>query len=192
LDRRRKVELFEQIRREFEFGSESSIKSVAKKFGVHRRMVRQAVADADPPGRKVPERKRPRIDAVAEFIDQILNLDQKAPRKQKYTSHRIWMRIRHERPESVVAESTVREYVRQRKRELGLLKRETFVPQSYSWGVEAQVDWYEAYADVDGIREKLRVFCMRSIASGGAFPGVPPSSAPGGLEVIPGGTSEYK
>jgi hypothetical protein len=150
LDRRRKVELFEQIRREFEFGSKASIKSVARKFGVHRRMVRQALADADPPGRKVPERKRPQIDAVAEFIDRILAGDCQAPRKQRHTSHRIWRRIQQERPESQVAESTIRQYVRERKHELGLLKRETFVPQSYSWGVEAQVDWYEAYAEVDG------------------------------------------
>ncbi len=48
MDRRRKVELFEQIRREFEFGVGASVKSVAKKFGVHRRMVRQAIAAADP------------------------------------------------------------------------------------------------------------------------------------------------
>jgi len=163
------VELFEQIRREFEFGPGASVKSVAKKFGVHRRMVRQALADADPPGRKVPERKRPRIDSVAEFIDRILAGDSNAPRKQKHTSHRIWRRIQLERPEVVVAESTVRQYVRERKHELGQLKRETFVPQSYNWGVEAQVDWYEAYADVDGSREKLQVFCMRSMASGGAF-----------------------
>ena len=26
--------------------------------------------------------------------------------------------------------------------------QETFIPQSYDWGVEAQVDWYEAYADL--------------------------------------------
>jgi hypothetical protein len=28
------------------------------------------------------------------------------------------------------------------------------VPQSYAWGVEAQVDWYEAYADLAGERTK--------------------------------------
>jgi transposase len=44
-----------------------------------------------------------------------------------------------------------------------------FVPQSYDWGVEAQVDWYEAYADLDGERIKLQVFEMRSMASGAAF-----------------------
>jgi hypothetical protein len=52
---------------------------------------------------------------------------------------------------------------------LGLVVHETFVPQSYAWGVEAQVDWYEAYADLSGERTKLQVFSMRSMASGAAF-----------------------
>jgi ActR/RegA family two-component response regulator len=42
MERRAKVELFEQIRREYEFGV-GSIKGVARKLGVHRRMVRQAL-----------------------------------------------------------------------------------------------------------------------------------------------------
>jgi hypothetical protein len=42
VDRRAKVELFERIRREYEFG-EGTIKGIARKFGVHRRMVRQAL-----------------------------------------------------------------------------------------------------------------------------------------------------
>jgi transposase len=50
-----------------------------------------------------------------------------------------------------------------------LVHRETFIPQSYVWGGEAQVDWYEAYADICGERELAYVFCMRSMASGGAF-----------------------
>jgi hypothetical protein len=52
---------------------------------------------------------------------------------------------------------------------MGLKGGETFVPQSYHWGHEAQVDWYEAWAELDGERQKLFVFCMRSMASGGAF-----------------------
>jgi hypothetical protein len=58
--------------------------------------------------------------------------------------------------------------VERRKHVLGLAEHETFVPQSYDWGVEAQVDWYEAYADLDGERVKLQVFSMRSMASGAA------------------------
>jgi len=68
-----------------------------------------------------------------------------------------------------VCERTVRLYVQKRKIELGLVVHETFVPQSYPWGVEAQVDWYEAYADLSGERTKLQVFAMRSMASGAAF-----------------------
>ena len=36
-------------------------------------------------------------------------------------------------------------------------------------GVEAQIDWYESYADLSGERVKLQVFAMRSLASGAAF-----------------------
>jgi hypothetical protein len=59
--------------------------------------------------------------------------------------------------------------VRERKRQMGLEKRETFVPQSYSWAQEAQVDWYEAWADLGDERTKVQVFVMRSMASGAAF-----------------------
>jgi ActR/RegA family two-component response regulator len=57
MERRAKVELFEQIRREYEFGV-GTIRAVAQKLGVHRRMVRQALASAEPPERKrvKPER----------------------------------------------------------------------------------------------------------------------------------------
>lgn len=135
------MELFEQIRREYEHGV-GTIKGVARKFGVHRRMVREAIANAVPPARKKATRARPKLGPATEFIDGILESDRKAPRKQRHTAHRIWVRLRKERPEIKVAECTVRRYVRQRKRELGLKGGETFVPQSYHWGQEAQVDWY--------------------------------------------------
>jgi hypothetical protein len=57
MERRRKVELFEQIRREYEFGI-GTIKGVATKLGVHRRMVRQALASAEPLERKPSQRER--------------------------------------------------------------------------------------------------------------------------------------
>ena len=47
MERRAKVELFEEIRREYEFGI-GSVHGVARKLGVHRRQVRQALADAQP------------------------------------------------------------------------------------------------------------------------------------------------
>ena len=168
MDRRTKVELFEQIRREYEHGG-GTIRGIARKLGIHRRMVREAILSAVPTERKIPERESPKLEPARAFIESILEADRKAPRKQRHTAHRIWCRIRAELPEVEVAECTIRRYVRKRKMELRLVGQERFVPQSYRWGEEGQVDWYEAYVDIGGEREKAYMFCLRSMASGGAF-----------------------
>jgi hypothetical protein len=115
LDWRAKVDLFEQIRREYEFGV-GTIAGVAKKLGVHRRMVREAVASALPKPRKKMERRRWKMDAAAGFVDAILEADRKAPRKQRHTAHRIWQRIEQELPDCQIGERTVRQYVEHRNR----------------------------------------------------------------------------
>lgn len=168
MDRRAKVELFEEIRREYEFGS-GSVRGIAKKLGVHRRVVRQAISSAVPPERNVQSKPCPRMDPVKPFIEAILLEDKRAPRKQRHTAHRIWVRLCRETSEPQVAESTLRAYVRERKQALGLLAGETHIPQCYGWGEEAQVDWYEAFADFDDARVKVQVFALRSMKSGAAF-----------------------
>jgi hypothetical protein len=166
MERRAKVELFEQIRREYEFGV-GTIRGVARQLGVHRRRVRQALKEALPPERKGVVRASPKLGPVREFIDRILEADRKAPRKQRHAARRIYVRIGQEFPGHPIAEVTVREYVRARKHELGLSRRETFIPQCYTWREEAQVDWYEATAQLGGGLEPVQVFAMRSMASGG-------------------------
>jgi transposase len=162
------VELFEEIRREYEFGL-GTIKGVARKLKVHRRMVREAIANAIPRPRKQTEQRGGKLTAYAGIIDGMLEEDRKAPRKQRHTAHRIWQRLRAEVEGFDASERSVRKYVERRKRELGLCTREICVPQSYDWGSEAQVDWYEAWAELAGERMKVQVFSMRSMASGGAF-----------------------
>ncbi len=70
MDWRAKVELYEQIRREYEFG-ERSIRGVARKLGVHRRMVREAIGQAVPPTRKKVESRRGKLTPVEPIIDQL-------------------------------------------------------------------------------------------------------------------------
>jgi hypothetical protein len=121
-------------------------------------MVREAIQSAVPARRKKTERPHLKMASAALFVEAILESDRKAPRKQRHTARRIYDRIRAEIPGCTAAERTVRQYVEQRKHALGLSHQETFVPQSYAWGIEAQADWYEAYAELGGERIKLQVF----------------------------------
>ena len=122
-----------------------------------------------PPARKVPAGAPPKLAGAIPFIEAILAGDRKAPRKQRHTAHWIWQRVRRELSGVIVGESTVREYVRQRKVALGLARQEILALYSYEAGGEAQVDWYEAWAELDGELRKVFIFCLRSMASGGAY-----------------------
>jgi len=61
------VELFEPLRREHEFGI-GTIAGIAAKFGVHRRLVRQAIGGVLPPKHRFPERAKPKLGMVAAKI----------------------------------------------------------------------------------------------------------------------------
>lgn len=168
LTRRDKVELLEQIRREYEFGV-GTVAGVSRKLGGHRRMVREALRGAEPAMPKKQQRRLRKLDVVHDFIDQVLQADSAAPPKQRHTARRIFDRLRAEVPGFRGSERSVRGYVQRRRQQLGLEHREVFVSQSYEWGSEAQVDWYEAFALLSGERVKLLVFEMRSMASGSAY-----------------------
>jgi len=162
------VKLFEQIRREYEHGS-GTIVGTARKFGVHRRTVRQALESAVPPARKAPrDRSAPKLGEFRELIDEWLIADVDAPRKQRHTAKRVWRRLVDEHGVDV-AETTVRDHVRKRRRALGLAARDVFVPQIHAPGVTAEVDWGEADIDLAGARTRVHLFFMRSCFSGAAF-----------------------
>jgi hypothetical protein len=109
---------------------------LANKYRVHRRVVRQALRSSVPPGRKARARSCPALGPWKTWIDQVLEADKSVPRKQRHTARRIWERLCDER-QADVAESTVRAYVGQRRREIANLTRTVTVPQVHKPGEEA-------------------------------------------------------
>ena len=117
---------------------------------MHRRTVRQALASAVPPPRKVyPQRPRPAIDAYAQVIDGWLLTDRLVPRKQRHTARRVWQRLVAEHG-ATLSEVTVSRYAARRKAELNLDQVEVSVPQAHPPGEEAEVDFGEFHAVIAG------------------------------------------
>ena len=100
--------------------------------------------------------------------DGWLLADRDAPAKQRHSARRIWRRLVDEHGADV-AEVTVRQDVRARKRELGWPVGEVFVPQVHAPGVEAEVDWSEALVVLAGVATMVHLFVMRASFSGAAF-----------------------
>lgn len=166
------MEQFEQIRRDRE-AEGLSIRKLAERHGVHRRAVRQALACAVPPPKRRPEgRPAPVLGPYHALIDEWLAADLKAPRKQRHTARRIWQRLREEHG-AEVAEVTVRQHVRARRRAIGV-PGEAYVPQIHHPGAEAEVDWGEASVIMRNTPTRIGLFYLRACHSGASFVGAFP------------------
>lgn len=161
------MEQFERIRREHR-EEEVSIRELARRHGVHRRAVRQALASAVPPPRQAYERAQPAIGAHAAVIRRWLTEDVAAPRKQRHTARRIWERLVDEEG-ATVSEPTVRRYVRTCRREIGLDRIDVAIVALHHPGDEAQVDFGLADAFIGGERTQVAVFELRLSHSGVAI-----------------------
>jgi Transposase and inactivated derivatives len=161
------VEQFEQIRRDH-VREGLSIRELARRHGVHRRAVRQALESAIPPPKRSPEgRPAPRLGRYRAVIDEILRADREAPRKQRHTARRIWQRLVAEHG-AEVSERQVCRYVHVKRRELGEVG-EVFVPLISDAGVEAEVDWGQAKVLLRGEMVEVHLFEMRACFSGAEF-----------------------
>ena len=176
-----RVELFAAIRRDARV-EELSIRELAKRHGVHRRTVRQALASAMPPARKTPTRSSPRLDPFKDAIDDMLRADLDAPRKQRHTATRILARLIDEHAATGLSYSTVRDYVRVRRAQIDLeggrrVEEAAFVPQIHEPGEEAEVDFGEVWVVINGVKTKCQMFIYRLSYSGKAIHRVYPTCA---------------
>lgn len=161
------MEQFERIRREHrEEGV--SIRELARRHKVHRRVVRQALESAVPPPRKpVESRPQPAVGPHAAVIRTWLTEDVEAPPKQRHTARRIWERLVDEEG-ATLSEPTVRRYVRACRRELGLDRIDVAIVALHEPGDEAQVDFGLADVFIGGVRTQVAVFELRLSHSGAA------------------------
>lgn len=162
-----KVKLFEQIRRCHE-REQVSVRELARRFHVHRRDVRRALASPLPPERKVVERPAPSLDRWKATIDGWLAADRLAPRKQRHTARRVWQRLVEEHG-AQVGESTVRRYVAEVRRRMDVPLVEVMVPQDHPLGEEAEVDFGTASVYLSGVLVEVSMFVMRLSASGRGY-----------------------
>jgi len=167
----KRVELFAAIRFDWQ-RHQMSIRSLARKYDVHRRTVRQAIACPLPPGRKVPVRAAPVREAVAGWIDEMLHEDLAAPAKQRHTAKRIFERLRDEH-DARVSYSTVAKHVHRARAEIiaATARAEAasvagFVPQAKQLGAEAEVDFADVTVELAGRAARCYLFAFRLSCSG--------------------------
>jgi hypothetical protein len=84
MNRKAKVDLFEQLRQKHEFGV-GTVTCVAAKSGwIAAWFGSQLVAL--PPPHHYPQRARPKLDGVTALADRVLKADRDAPREHRHTA----------------------------------------------------------------------------------------------------------
>lgn len=157
------LEIYHRVRRAV-LRDGMSEREAARVFGLDRGTVSKMLRFSAPPGyRRTSPRPRSRMDAHADFIDQILISDREAPKKQRHTVKRIFERLRDERGFGG-GYTTVRDYVRPRRQAL----KEAFVPLAHPPG-HAQADFGEATVALGGAEQKVRFFVMSLPQSDAVF-----------------------
>jgi transposase len=147
----------ERIRRMY-YVEKRSIHQIARDEGRNRTTIRKALSDVPKPLNPLLRQKpKPVFGAYKERVEQLLQENEKLPRKQRYTIHRMFEVIRTEGYEG--SEATVRLYVSRHQQ--ATHAPDVFLPLEYDPGQDAQIDWGEAYAVIGGVRQKVQLFIMR-------------------------------
>ena len=97
------------------------------------------------------------IGQYKELIKELLKESENQPRKQRYTSHKIFELLVKEG--YIGSEGYVHNYISQYKKKTKAGK--SFLPLEFDAGQDAQVDWGEAVVVMAGVQIKVQFFTMR-------------------------------
>lgn len=151
------VEAYETIRRAH-YLEQKSIRQIAREQGHSRKTVKKALASGGP-GRYTQKqvREAPVLGPYKERIEGLLAESEHMPRKQRYTSHKIYEIIRGEGYTG--SEPGVRRYIGEWRRTHH--PPAVYVPLEYEPGADAQADWGEGLVVMNGIPRTVQLFSMR-------------------------------
>jgi len=151
------VEKREDIRRAY-FVQNKSIRQIGRELKCSRKTVRKAIASAEPMRYMLEvSRPAPALGSYKARIDELLAENERLPRKQRYTGHKIYETIKAE--SYTGSESSVRGYIAQQRREKKRLQ--VYIPLEFDPGTDAQVDWGEGMAIIASERVTAQLFFMR-------------------------------
>jgi len=151
------VEQREKIRRSY-FVEEKSIRQIARDLKCSRPTVRKAIGSPEPTEYTLSmSRPAPVLGPYKERIKGLLAENQRLPRKQRYTGHKIYQAVQQEGYAG--SESTVRGYIARLRRTKK--RMQVYLPLEFDPGTDAQVDWGEGVAIIAGTRVTVQLFYMR-------------------------------
>jgi transposase len=152
-----KVDEREKIRRAY-FIEHKSMRRIARELKHSRETVKQAIESAEPKTYTLQKsRKAPMLGPYQARIDELLVENERLPRKQRYTGHKIYEDIYAKSYRG--SESGVRRYIGLQRRDRK--KRPVYIPLEFDAGTDAQADWGEAQAIIAGEQVTVQLFLIR-------------------------------
>jgi transposase len=148
---------YERVRRAY-YIEKKSIRRIEREMGHSYWTVRKALDASEPEPYQLRQAKvAPVLGPYKAHIEQLLAENGRLPRKQRYTSKKIYQAIRAAGYPG--AESTVRYFVAQQRK--AKRRPAIYLPLDFDPGVDAQVDWGEAHVILAGEMVEVQLFVMR-------------------------------
>jgi transposase len=152
-----KVEERERIRRAY-YVEEKSIRQIARELHHSRDTVKKAIESAEPATYTLKKpRPAPVLGPHKARIDELLEENERLPRKQRRTCRKIYEEIEADGYRG--SESRVRGYIAEKRRMKK--KRKVYIPLEFDPGEDAQVDWGEAMVILNSEEVTVQLFLMR-------------------------------